>query len=540
MKRWLWLILFFMGVSLSGGEWPTPVERSQYARTSLYAEVVEYLYDMQKISPTLRLLSLATSTEGRTIPLVVLSQEGISQPRELAMGGRPAVLIMANIHAGEVEGKEACLTLIRDIVTGPCAGLLDRQVILIVPIFNPDGNDKLGHNRRDVGPELAGVRYNGQNLDLNRDFVKLESPELRGLAKLLREWDPVLVVDMHTTNGSLHREPVTYTTLVNPNTDAGLRDYMWQKFFPAVARTLKESYGTDSVPYGNFSDSEHPEQGWVNDSLEVRQGSNYVGMRNRFTILDENYSYADFPTRVRTAQGFIKSILEYTSRNIADMAARVRQADLETLREYSRQPFALSFTVEKLFDVTVKSYEFSKEKIAPEDRAKYPPWIGEFIMKKTDVLRDYRVPYLCRAVPVKTVSLPAGYLILPFHGEALDNLRAHGLRIERLAAPFRTEAENFKIASVILEKNIFQGHVLNRLQGGYEKGEFDFPAGSYFVGLDQPLARLVPVLLEPESEDSLAAWGFFNRVLVHQWTNQPGVYPVYRILKRPQAPLLSE
>ena len=202
----------------------TVAESSNYTKTSLYDDVMTFLYQVQKKSGLVKILPLTTSSEGRLVPLVVLSKEKVSRPADLQMAGKPAVLVMANIHAGEVEGKEASLMLIRDIAFGKFAGLLDTQVLLFIPIFNADGNDKLRHHRRDLGPELAGVRFNGQNLDLNRDYTKLESPEVRALVSLLSAWDPVLLVDMHTTNGSYHREPVTYSTLVNPNSDKKLRD----------------------------------------------------------------------------------------------------------------------------------------------------------------------------------------------------------------------------------------------------------------------------------------------------------------------------
>ncbi|HEX7502530.1 MAG TPA: hypothetical protein VF451_03840, partial [Acidobacteriota bacterium] len=158
----------------------------------------------------------------------------------------------------------------------------------------------------------------------------------------------------------------------------------------------------------------------------------------------------------------------------------------------------------------------------------------------TDTLKDYTMPYLSLAVPVRAVKLPAGYIVSPYQPEALADLKRHGIRVERILEGFRAEAETFKIAAVELDKTIFQGHVQNVIKGGYEKSEVDIPAGSYWVGLDQPLARLVPVLLEPESTDSLAAWGFFNRVIVQQWSNQPGPYPVQRLAQRPAAPAISE
>jgi hypothetical protein len=541
MKRTiLMLMIGLLSMMLAADEILTVAESTNYARTSLYQDVMNFLYQVQKGSDLVKILPLTTSSEGRMVPLVVLSKDKVGRPADLRLYGKPAVLVMANIHAGEVEGKEASLMLIRDIALGRFPGLLDAQVLLFIPIFNADGNDKLGHNRRDLGPELAGVRFNGQNLDLNRDYLKLESPEVAALVDLFKTWDPVLIVDMHTTNGSYHREPVTYSTLLNPNSEKILRDYMWQKLFPSAARTLKTVYGYDSLPYGGFIDREFPEKGWTSDALEARYGSNYVGLRNRFSILDENYSYADFRTRVLAARAFVASVLAFTAKNILTMAEMSRRADRETTALFGRGEFILEFKLEKLFDVTVKSYEFVKETIKPEDKAKYPPWVGDFIMKKTDVLKDYTMPYLSLAVPVRGVKLPAGYIIAPYQPEVLANLKRHGIRAERILEAFQADAESFKIAAVELDKTIFQGRVQNTLKGRYERSLADVPAGSYWVGLDQPLARLVPVLLEPESVDSLAAWGFFNRLIVQQWSNQPGPYPVLRLAQKPPVPMLGE
>jgi hypothetical protein len=541
MKRAIILmVVFLFSCLLPAQDILTVAESSNYTKTSLYEDVMNFLYQVQKKSDLIKILPLTTSSEGRMIPLVVLSREKVSCPVDLRLAGKPAILIMANIHAGEVEGKEASLMLIRAIALSGLSRLLDSQVLLFIPIFNADGNDKLGHNRRDLGPELAGVRFNGQNLDLNRDYLKLESPEVRALVDVFNSWDPLLVVDMHTTNGSYHQEPVTYSSLLNPNSSVELRDFMWLKFFPAVTRMVKSAYGYDSVPYGNFVDREFPEKGWENDSLEARYGSNYVGLRNRFSILSESYAYADFKTRVLSAQAFIRSILEISAKNNKTMAELVHQADLETIRGFGKAKFVLEFKTEKLFDLTVKSYEFVKEVIRPEERAKYPARFGDFFMKKTDIPKDYTLPYLSLAVPSRTLPLPVGYVLEPYHPEVLANLKQHGVRVERILEGFKAEAENFKISGVEIDKNIFQGHVLNTIKGQYEKATVDIAAGAYYVSLEQPLARLVPVLLEPESSDSLIAWGFFNRVIVQQWSNRPGPYPVWRLAQKPPVATICE
>lgn len=523
-------------VTAVAGSLRTVVEETDFARTSTYAEALGFIADVARRADTVAVTTLATSVEGRPIPLVILSRERVRTPSELRATAKPAVLVMANIHAGEVEGKEACQMLIRDVALGPLAGLLEHQVVLVVPIFNADGNDKLGANRRDNGPAVAGVRHNGQYLDLNRDFTKLESPEVQGLVRALITWDPLVVVDMHTTNGSYHREPVTYTTGINPNMLSSLADYMWGSFFPAVAARLAAA-GWQSVPYGNFVDAAEPAKGWENDAVEARYGTNYVALRNRLSVLDENYAYADFKTRVLVSYAFVREILAYTNAHADEIAALVRRWDAETRDGYAGGRFVNAWKLESLMEVTVRTFRFEKEPTTPEERARYP-WLGEFRMKPTAEEQDITAPYLARATATGSVPLPVGYLLLPGFPEAVDNLLQHGLAVERLEQVARLAGERFAVASVEVGRTVLQGRVPVTVTGAWQPTEEEVPAGAVFVDLRQPLARLVPVLLEPSSPDGLCFWGFFNRALVRQWSREPGVYPVLRIHARPGVPMM--
>ncbi|MCK4765227.1 MAG: M14 family metallopeptidase [Candidatus Aminicenantes bacterium] len=541
MKRSIFILFIFISVlvfkplhlpaATGAGLTLTTAESSNYTGTTLYEDVIDFLFYMQEKADIIKILNLTTSTEGRKIPLVVLSAEGIKSAAELRLVQEPVVLINANIHAGEIEGKEAALMLIREFAQHKLDHLLQNQVILILPIFNPDGNEKLGKNRRDNGPELAGIRANGQNLDLNRDFLKLESPEVKALVKLFNEWDPVLFVDLHTTNGSYHREPVTYMTLNNPNTSGVLQDYMWQKFFPAAAKILAEKYGYDSLPYGNFVDRAEPGKGWRNHAFEARYGTNYAGLRNMFTILDENYSHADFKTRVLACLGFVKSILHYTKDHIKEMRQIQREVNLKTKRNYHRDKFALEHKTEKLKQVTIKSYVFKKEKIKPEDRKKFPPWYGEYYVTPTKTHRDYTVPYFTKAVPTRSIELPMAYIISPHQPKIVKKLKNHGIVVEKVRKEVKAGVEKFVIENLQLAKRVYQGHVFVTIKGHYVEEEVVILKGSYYVSMRQPLARVIATLLEPECTDSLAAWGYFNRQIVRQWSSRFGFYPVFRLHK---------
>ncbi len=509
----------------------TVAEKSDFTQTSLHSDVMELVYAAQNISERIQVATLGTSTEGKLIPLIVISEDGISSAYELRILGKPAVLIQANIHAGEVEGKEACLMLIRDIAVGKLKKLLTNQVILVIPIFNADGNDKLSpDNRGDNGPELAGERYNSQNLDLNRDFLKLESPEVSALVRVFNEWDPILFVDMHTKNGSYHQAPVTFCTAANPNTSREIMDYMWQKLFPAVQKLMKNKYGYESIPYGNFVDRTDPEKGWRNYSFGSRLSTNYVGLRNRLSILDENYPHVDFKTRVLSSYAFIKSILEYTNSNAKKLCELVKNVDFRTRENFIQDGFVTKYDEVKLMDVTVKSYEFGIEQIPPEELDKYPSWWNGILVKKSDVPRDYRLPYLAKAEPVKRIQLPAAYVILPAQQEAIALLKKHGVVVRRITKTQKHVVEEFKITEIKVSDEIYQGHVFIEVTGDYEPVEMDIPENSWLVSLRQPLARIVTILLEPESDDSMLAYGYFNKIIAKQWgKNRPNVYPVYRV-----------
>lgn len=537
------IVLFVTsGINLPAEVYQTAAEKSQFQNTSLYHDVMDLLFWAQKKSASVKLITLAKSFAGRTIPLVVLSQSGIASPIGLKATNKAAILVQANIHSGELEGKEAVLMFIRDVAMNRHTELLTSQTILIIPNLNVDGNEKLAaRNRRDNGPELAGVRHNGQNLDLNRDFLKLESPEISGLIEILNKWDPIVFLDLHTKNGSYHREPITYTTLSNPNSSQLIRDYMWHNFFPEVQKTLNKKYGFDSIPYGNFVNRADPDKGWINNTTGARFGTNYVGLRNRITILNENYPHAPYKTRVLSCYGFLKSVLEYTNTNINQLKELVYGCDRETAAKFHTGAFVLESKIGKLFDLTVKSYKFVNEKIKSEDRKKYPPWYGDYIVKKTKTNRDYHIPYFAQAEPKRTRPLPRAYLIPPGYESIIRILKKHGIVISRIKKSVSIEVEEFKLKTVQPEKRLYQGRVFINISGEYQKQQLEVKANSFYVSMKQPLARLIAVLLEPDYQDSLAYWGFFNKILVTQWGSRPNFYPVYRLAaKNPDLEMIAD
>jgi murein tripeptide amidase MpaA len=533
MKRYS---IFLISIVLTGVELYgqvtllTTAERTGYTSTANYGEVMTFVDQLKKSSPLIRVEKIATSVEGRDVPLLVIGNPMPLKPEDLQNDSRIVVYIQANIHAGEVEGKEATLMYARDLLKDKDPLILKDVVILICPLFNPDGNEKISTMNRtnQNGPvNGVGVRYNGQYLDLNRDAMKAESPEVRGvLTNVFNRWDPAVFMDCHTTDGSYHVEPVTFTWMVNPNGNRSLINYMRDKMMPDISETLSDKYKIENCFYGEFFDMMDPEKGWVLDASEPRYMSNYFGIRNRLGILNENYVYADFKSRVVGCYFLIHSLIDYASLHKTEIKELLQRIDKETISRGSAPSVTDSFAIEYKvrpapFEVTVKTYEAEEVKL-PGGRTSY---------RRTDRQKNVTIPYYIDYYPTVGVKFPFAYLITIKDQEVLDLLKIHGVRIEKLANDSEIEVERFEISALKGSERLNQGHYTNTVKGRFVEETIDFPAGTIIVRTAQPLANVAAYLLEPQSNDGLMTWNFFDRYLVPQWGAEYYPWPVYRVMK---------
>src|SRR5208282_1843425 len=261
----------------------TVAEQSGYKATARHGEVVALCQELARRNPNAYYTELGRSAEGRPLPLLVLADPPVHSALEAARSGKLVALAIGNIHAGEVCGKEALPILAREILATPHHPLLKDLVIALAPIYNADGNERVSKTNRpgQVGPEEGmGQRANARGLDLNRDFIKLEAPETRGLVRFLNEWNPHLFIDTHTTNGSHHRYTITYDGPKNPAGDPKVIGFMRQTFFPEVTAVFKKRTGLESFYYGNFNRGGERKD-WTSYPAEPRYGTTYVGLRNR-------------------------------------------------------------------------------------------------------------------------------------------------------------------------------------------------------------------------------------------------------------------
>jgi len=513
----------------------TVAEKSNYESTSRFDDVINFFKQLKKISPNnVRMETLAKSIEGRDIPLIIVGKPLPKSPAGLKKDKRIVLYVQANIHAGEVEGKEAIQMIARDILLKDTPDYLKDVVLLICPIFNADGNEpisKLNRTNQNGPVNGVGIRYNGQMLDLNRDAMKLESPEDRGLVAALNRWDPSVFIDLHTTNGSYHQEPLTYTWMVNPNGDRGLINYMRDKMMPWMKSTLTEKYKQQNVFYGEFIDWRAPEKGWFYDAVQPRYIVNYVGLRNRLSILNENYVYADFKTRVAGCYNLVRSLLDYLSANKDEIKNMLKEADAKTIARGMNPTEKDSFAVELNYKPTPQPEIINAYEMEP-----YVDANGRNRLKPTDKIKTVSAPYLIDYFSKRSVQFPYAYIITIPDEQVVNLLEMHGIKIEKLENPATLDVQTIKTKELKPEQRLNQGHYNNSIKVEYVNEKKEFPAGSLVVRTSQPLANVAAYLLEPETDDGFLYWNYWDKYLVPQWGGMFLPYPVAKVLTVQEIP----
>ncbi|HUF51272.1 MAG TPA: M14 family metallopeptidase, partial [Longimicrobiales bacterium] len=278
----------------------TAPERTNYRETTRYADVMAWLERVSAESPVIHLDTLGYTLEGRALPLAIVGNLPDGSAETVRASGRTVVYLQGNIHAGEVEGKESLLMLLREIALGGHRQLLDSLVLLVAPIYNADGNERVLLTNRPAqhGPVGGmGQRPNAQGYDLNRDHIKLDSPEARSLVQMLTRYDPHVGVDLHTTNGTRHAYYLTYSPALHPNTHPAITALLRDEWLPHMTRNVRQKHGWDYYYYGNLQ-GQGDARGWYTFDHRPRFNNNYIGLRNRIAILSEAYSYATFQDRI--------------------------------------------------------------------------------------------------------------------------------------------------------------------------------------------------------------------------------------------------
>jgi len=510
----------------------TRAERSNYTETSTYADVIGFIDSLQHAGVPFTRQVLGRTTEGRVLPLLVLSRPLVTTPAQARALHRPIVYVQANIHAGEVEGKEALLALVRDLATQQ-RGVLDSIVLIAVPIYNADGNERFAAqsvNRTEQnGPEQVGQRPNAQGFDLNRDYVKAEAPETRASLAAFERWDPDVFVDLHTTDGSFHGYALTYAPSLNPASLAA-GAYTRDSLLPELRRRMQARDGFAVFDYGNF-DSGYEERditdtvkgGWYSYDHRPRYGTNFFGMRQRISILSEAYSHDPFERRVKSTYAFVHEILSLVAERGAQIGRIERSAD----SAFSRGAFDAPLPIRSRLTTAPDTLPIAFEVMARTgDSALTQPGVPRGY-RRTGEFRTRAMPVYVRFEPTDSSQIPKGWILPAADTAAVALLRLHGVTVERAARAITDRVSEFVVDSVQSNPREFQKHHETRVFGSWRASSARVSPDMWLVRGNQRHSVVAMYLLDPESDDGLTTWNVFDRELT-----AGSAFPVRRLLTR--------
>jgi len=500
-------------------DWLTPAEISGYRTTPRYDETLAYLRRLAAAAPKqMRLEVFGKTGEGRDLVAAVVSGDGVFEPEALHRAGRPVLLIQNAIHAGEMDGKDACLALLRDmLVTKARAALLERTVLVVIPIYNADGHERFGpYNRiNQNGPTEMGWRTQGRNLNLNRDYLKADAPETRAFLRLWNRWLPDFFVDNHVTDGADYQYDVTFGLADGPDADPALAS--WQR--DVVAPYLKaevDATGHLAGPFINLVDETDPARGLEDWGAPPRFSNGYVVLQSRPGMLVEMHMLKDYRTRVTGNYEILRALVQILNRDSALLAGLTRDADAATIAAGRAAAREASFPLRtgpgretEPFDFRGIGFRRSLSEVS-----------GRVFIEYTGENENRTIPRPKGRTTLLAVAPPRAYIVPAPWRDVIDVLEVHGVRVLRTTAPWQAEVGTYRCDGLRWPERPFEGrHPMlaaareeEALRCRPVRERLDFPAGSAVVPLDQRAAKVAIHFLEPEAPDSAVQWGFFDAI----------------------------
>ena len=499
----------------------TTAERSGFLRTARYEEALSLCEAYAARWPeAARCFDFGTTPEGRPLRALIVSRTGALDANTLQLRKVPVLAWQGGIHPGESDGKDAGFMVLRELLATPAADdPLKKISILFIPVFNVDGHERFGKWNRpnQVGPEEMGWRTNAQNLNLNRDYMKADAPEMQAVLRLLTEWDPILYADLHVTDGadfqhdvSVQVEPIHQGAESLRAAGVAMRD--------AVLADLA-AQGSLPLPfYPNLVEEDNPASGFSEDAYLPRFSTGYGALRNRYALLLETHSWKDYKTRVRVTANTLRALVQQTAAAGYEWLKLAEAADVEATK-LGGQWIELDHDAgEHVSMIDFKGFAYTRE----------PSAISGGLVTRYDPTTPqvWHVPYKDTIVATRTVVAPkAGYVVPAGYAAAIaERLAAHGIRFERLVAARAKQAlQTFRASEATLTPGTFEGRTMLAVKGEWQDESRAVPVGSLFIPIAQPLARVVVALMEPQAPDSFLSWGFFNAAFEQKEYAEPYV-----------------
>ncbi len=483
--------------------WVTQFELSDGMESPTFEESMAWFQKLADASPLIEMTDPAKSEQGRIIHLLILSADGTFTAPELKESEKPLIFIESGIHPGEIDGKDAGMMLLRDIAFGEKRELLDMANILYIPILSPDGHERRSEYSRvnQRGPKEMGWRSDSRNLNLNRDFAKLETSGVRLVAKIMEDYDPDLFIDVHVTDGADYQYDVTYGYVANAGYSPEVSKWLTEYYQPEVDQGLSDQ-GHIPGPLLFAANGRDFSRGNVAFAFSPRFSHTYGDIRHMASILVENHSLKPFKQRVLGTYVLLEESIRTLGRNFEAL-----QKAVESDRNQPKESIVVKYAfndaaTDSLTLLGIKS-EIVKSEITG---AEYVSWLGEPMTQK--------IPYIQMNKPVASVPVPKAYWISAEWKEIIEKIDQHGIEYEVLEEPKDIKLEYSKLTEFTMNSSPYEGRM--RVQSFEQEKEYrtpTLPAGSIRIPTSQDLGELVVILMEPESVDSFFQWGYFNSIL---------------------------
>ena len=490
--------------------WATYYELSGYTKTPRYAETIAYCRRLSGASPWVKYLTFGTSAQGRDLPLVVVSKDRAFTPEQAARQGKAVILIQSGIHAGEIDGKDASLMLIRDIaIRKTYSRLLDNTILLFVPMFNVDGHERFGpYNRiNQNGPEEMGWRVTAQNINLNRDYMKADTPEMRAMLRLFSAWLPDFMIDCHVTDGIDFQYDLTYAVELGSNSKPVVSKWIRKDLVPPSIEQVERS-GHKIFYYVFPREDKDLSKGLTAEAATPRFSTGYFALQNRPSLLIETHMLKPYKTRVEGTYELLKALIGTINADPRALRSAVREADEATIREGRTYDPASVYPLR--FGLGGKSTP--RRFLGVESHTERGEISGADFQHYTTSPREATIPFFDEITVEDSVSIPLAYLVPPewnFVGNVLD---AHGVHYKRLTQPATVEVESYSFSNVRWGAKPYEGRQVVTCSTKAIRERRTYPVGSLLVRMDQRAARVAMHLLEPRAPDSFVSWGFFNAI----------------------------
>lgn len=498
----------------------TTGEKTDWMETAPYAEAVAIAHKMERASPLVKVQNIGTTPEGRTMIAIVVSKDRAFTPEAAARTNKVVMLIQSGIHAGEIEGKDTVLMLIRDmVVSKKYASWLDHMIFVVIPVFNVDGHEYFSpyHRVQQQGPRDTGLRANAQRLNLNRDYIKADTPEMRAWLRVFNAWTPDFHIDNHVTDGADFQYDVTWDMARNQDIAEPVRSWVRGKFVPELNKRM-EADGHIVAPYGALSGGGRggrggapgggapPAREFYMEVFSPRYSHLFAAVQNRPSLLVETHSLKTAKTRAWAHYDIMRHTIETILLDPEALRKSVREADREIASRAGNRAAEPVYLAGKVSDKK-EPLVYHSLKRGPFKSEISGSMVDRFLAEPDDINTAIHDQIDTTA----EAQAPLGYLVPAAWQDMVELLKLHGVEMEKTTKTIEREFETYRFSGVKFGQS-FEGRVNVTFDQKLVKEKIEIPAGSWWIPMKQRRARLILSMLEPAGPDALAHWGFMNQI----------------------------